>query len=147
MAEPARKAQLDAEGRGQHDDGMKFLTYDLIGHIYYGRTKDAQATIVADPDQVAMPEAVTLLTPLHVAIFREDDEVIAQLLQHPKVDLHAQDKFGRTPLDMLHYSHDEDIHLLVLEAYYPDTVRRIIDDEYDEARAAGRIKPFAPPKP
>lgn len=119
----------------------------LLTEIYADNTRDALSLIEKDPDQIAIPHSGTGLTPLHVAVFRENLTIVKELLKNSRADVFLKDEFGRSALDMLSYTTNETIHQVMLEAAYPDASRRLEDEVYDEARAAGDVRPLRPKNP
>ena len=82
--------------------------------MYFDRTERAKAIIEADPGQVNQQDPFTGLTPLHVAIFRQNVEVVRALVAHPRTDINLRDGFNRRPIDMCVYTRDEEMFLIVV---------------------------------
>ena len=104
-----RAARSLFEGRGARTQPLS-----LLQAVYFDRTERAKAIIEADPGQVNQQDPFTGLTPLHVAIFRQNVEVVRALVAHPRTDINLRDGFNRRPIDMCVYTRDEEMFLIVV---------------------------------
>jgi ankyrin repeat protein len=108
--------------------GAKTQPLSLIEAIYFDRTERAKAIIEADPDQVRQQEPFAGLTPLHVAIFRQNVEIVRVLVSHPRTDPNLIDGFNRRPIDMCVYTKNEEMFRLVKERTFRPALLRLDDD-------------------
>lgn len=100
--------------------GERLATYSLIRAVYFDDLKLAREILAADPDQVNRPDPYAGLTPLHIAIFRQNMKTMKLLCDHPNCNPHQKDNFDRTAVDMLVYTTDEGAFDLVMRRAYPD---------------------------
>lgn len=129
------------------DSGENRKKYALITAVYYERVEIAKALVLSDPDQINVQDPHSGLTPLHIAIFRQNRELVQLLAPHRQCDPMIRDAFNRRAVDMLDYTSDQFIFETVMDAAYPDALRELQDEAYDEAKATGRIVPFKPKEP
>lgn len=110
------------------DRGAKTKPLSLLEAVYFDRTERAKAIIEADPEQVRQQDTFAGLTPLHVAIFRQNVEVVRALVAHPRTDLSLVDGFNRRPIDMCVYTRNEEIFGLVVKRTFRAELLRLGDD-------------------
>lgn len=99
-----RAARSLFEGRGAKTEPLS-----LLEAVYFDRTELAKAIIEADPEQVRQQDPFAGLTPLHLAIFRQNAELVQLLAAHARTDISATDCFGRKPIDLCIYTLDDQI--------------------------------------
>lgn len=102
------------EGRG-----AKTAPLSLLEAVYFDRTERAKAIIEADPGQINQQDPFAGLTPLHVAVFRQNVEIVRMLVAHPRSDLSLADSFNRRAIDMCAYTGNEEIFRLVAQRTFP----------------------------
>lgn len=102
--------------------------------------------IESDPEQITAKDPFAGLTPLHIAIFRQNRELVEFIATHPKCDLFAKDNFGRTPIDMLDYTTDQVIFRAVVDNAYPDEAEEL-EEIAREYAAMGNVVPLKPEGP
>lgn len=105
-------ARFDPEG------GAMLSSYTLLRAIYMDKVAEAEAILKSNPEQINMGDPYASLTPLHVAIFRQNVEAVALLVNHSRCDVWRQDNFGRAPVDMLVYTANREIFDLVTNRSY-----------------------------
>ena len=105
-----RTARSLFEGRG-----AKTQPLSLLQAVYFDRTERAKVIIEADPEQINQQDPFTGLTPLHIAIFRQNVELVRALISHPMTDPNLADGFGRRAIDMCVYTRSEEMFHFVLE--------------------------------
>jgi hypothetical protein len=118
------------------DRSAKTQPLSLLEAVYFDRTERAKAIIEADPDQVRQQDPFAGLTPLHVAIFRQNVEVVRALVAHPRADLNLTDGFSRRPIDMCVYTRNEEMFRLVVERTFRAELLTLGGD--------GSVVPFKP---
>lgn len=104
-----RAARSLFEGRGARTQPLS-----LLQAVYFDRTERAKAIIEADPEQINQQDPFTGLSPLHVAIFRQNAEIVRALICHPRTDPSLADGFGRRAIDMCVYTRSEEMFLIVV---------------------------------
>jgi ankyrin repeat protein len=125
------------------DSGTDKKKYSLISAAYYDRTDTAKELIKSDPDQIYAQDPHSGLTALHIAVFRQNVELIEILSKHPRSDLSLKDAFGRRVVDMLEYTTNQQINDLIMEATYPDLMRDLKADDESE----NNVVTLRPPEP
>lgn len=95
------------------DSGVQLATYPLIRAVYNDRLDQARDILKASPEQINSQEPFAGLTALHIAIFRQNEEMVALLANHPSCDFTIKDNFQRTAADMLIYTQSTEIFNLV----------------------------------
>lgn len=98
--------------------GSKTQPLSLLEAVYFDRTDRAKAIIEVDPEQVSQQDPFAGLTPLHVAIFRQNVDIVRALVAHPRTDPSLADGFGRRAIDMCVYTSNDAIFRLVAERMY-----------------------------
>lgn len=98
------------------DDGHELARYPLIRAVYMDRLDQARAILAADPEQINVQQPFAGLTPLHIAIFRQNNEMVRLLTEHSRIEFSRTDNFGRMPTDMLKYVSDASVFETVM--YY-----------------------------
>lgn len=126
------------------DSGTSSAKLDLLATVYRDQTETALQLIASDPDQINEQDPYTGLTSLHIAIFRQNRDVVERLVHHRQTDLKRRDNFGRSIVDMLDYTADQMIFDWVIEAFYPEQVRSLDDESYEQGRSSGTIVPLNP---
>lgn len=94
--------------------GTERQPLSLLEAVYFDNTKRAKAIIEADPSQINQQDPFAGLTPLHIAIFRQNIEIVRTLVSHPRTDPNIEDGFHRKPIDICVYTVDEEIYSLVV---------------------------------
>ncbi|MEM8541605.1 MAG: ankyrin repeat domain-containing protein, partial [Pseudomonadota bacterium] len=125
------------------DSGTDKKKYALILAAYYDRTETAKKLIQSDPDQINRQDPHSGLTALHIAVFRQNIELVEILTKHPRTDLSLKDVFGRRIVDMLEYTTNQELFTLVIDATYPDLMRDLESDDADE----NNVVTLRPPEP
>ncbi len=127
------------------DSGIDRKLYRLIIAAYNDDTDKALALIEEDPDQINRQDPHSGLTALHIAIFRQNEELVTVLAQHPKTDARLKDAFGRRPVDMLDYTQNQEIFEVVMDATYPESMQELeaIRRE-DEGKTKADVLSFKP---
>ncbi len=129
------------------DSGPTRQKYPLIMAVYHNATDLAEKLIREDPAQINDQDPYAGLSPLHIAIFRQNVRIIGILLKQPTINLRLRDSFGRRAQDFLDYTVDPEIHRLITNACYPDAIRRLEDEALDQAIAEGKIVRWKPEEP
>lgn len=124
--------------------GVQLATYSLIRAVYNDRLDQARDILAASPEQINLQEPFAGLTALHIAIFRQNEEIVTLLANHPRCDLTLKDNFQRTAADMLVYTANSTIFGTVMRCAYPKQERIWSNDAYDEGKAAMRVVPLTP---
>jgi predicted N-acetyltransferase YhbS len=92
------------------------VTLDVLSAWDLGWRERAQALLLADPQQVNIRQGRRLATPLHMAVERNDADLLALLLSaHPDLSLKDGD-FQATPLEWARFLNRSEL-LLLLEYY------------------------------
>lgn len=86
------------------DGGAQLATYSLIRAVYNDRFDQARDILKANPEQINLQEPFAGLTALHIAIFRQNEDIVKLLADHPRCDITLKDNFQRTAADMLVYT-------------------------------------------
>ena len=129
------------------DRGSDLKSFSLLVAVYNDQL-DAAATILeTDPAQINSQDPYAGLTALHIAIFRQNQKMVRLLLEQAGIDVKIKDGFQRRPVDMLDYTLNQDIFDMVMDATYPDTMRALEDEAYDEGRADSSVVPLKPKGP
>lgn len=118
--------------------------YGLLRAAYNDETKKAITIVQTDPQQLNMRDPYAGLTPLHIAIFRSNFEIVGAIVQHPNTDLSVKDNFGRVSTDMLDYVTDQRLFELIMDVCFPDEMRALTDENFEQGMADGSIVPFRP---
>jgi len=126
------------------DDGPSTLTYPLLHAVFHERVEKAEQVIAADPNQLNSQDPFAGLTPLHIAIFRENRYLVNLIEKHPTTDFKLKDNFNRRAVDMLDYTADQTIFELIMDKTYPDLMRALESAEYEIGLSSAIIKPFKP---
>lgn len=100
------------------DSGESTAKLKLIQAVFFDRTKSALEIIKTDPDQINEQDPFAGLTPLHIAIFRQNVAVVDALTLHPITKPSIEDRFGRKPIDMCIYTNIDEIFDAVLKRTY-----------------------------
>lgn len=135
-----KKAPLHLEP----DSGAGLATYSLIRAVYMDKIDEARAILKANPDQLNSQEPFAGLTALHIAVFRQNERMVALLSDHPECDITLQDNFQRTAPDMLVYTANHAIFDTVMRRAYHDQERAWINEAFEDGRASGKIVPLRP---
>ncbi len=129
------------------DRGADLKTYSLLLAVYYDEFEKAQALLKSDPGQLNLQDPYAGLTALHIAIFRQNPKIVSLLLEQNGIDVKIKDGFQRRPVDMLDYTINQEIFDMVMDATYPDEMRALEDEAYDEGRADNSVVPLKPKGP
>ena len=98
--------------------GSRPARLPLLQAVYFDQTQTALSIIESDPAQINQQDPFAGLTPLHVAIFRQNTEVVRQIARHPVTNIGLKDRFGRSAADMCVYTKNEAITAAVFERAY-----------------------------
>ena len=112
--------QMKKLGKSFNEPKVDEKLYRLVQEVYYGRTEKALALIESDPDQINRQDPYSGLTPLNIAVFRQNEKVVQALIDHPVTNIHLKDNFGRTAYDMLDYNANQQVFLAVFNAFKPE---------------------------
>lgn len=99
--------------------GAKLSTYSLLRAVYMDKVEEAKVILAANADQINLGDPFAGLTPLHVAIFRQNEETVALLVDHPRCDVWQKDNFGRAAVDMLIYTANRAIFEKMMKRAHP----------------------------
>jgi hypothetical protein len=134
---PSLKPRLDSKRSSNRFNplgGAKLSTYSLLRAVYMDKAKEAEAILKADAGQINLGDPFAGVTPLHVAIFRQNENVVKLLVEHPRCDVWQKDNFGRTPIDMLVYNSNRTIFEMVMKRAYPGEDRVWADSDSGTAQ-------------
>jgi hypothetical protein len=123
------------------DRGSDLKTYSLLLAVYYDEFEKAQVLLKSDPGQLNLQDPYAGLTALHIAIFRQNPKIVNLSLEQDGIDVKIKDSFQRRPVDMLDYTVNQEIFDMVMDASYPDEMRALEDEAYDEGRADNSVVP------
>lgn len=126
------------------DSGQGLAAYALIRAVYMDRLDEARAILEADPGQINTQDPFAGLTPLHIAIFRQNAEMVKLLAEHPRCDLRIGDNFQRTAADMLIYTADKAIFETIMRRADPEQERAWADEVSERRIASGNVVPLRP---
>ena len=104
------------------DTGERTAKLSLFQEVFYDRTERALKIIETDPEQINLVDPFAGLTSLHVAIFRQNVDVVEAIAAHPVADLTIRDKFDRRPSDMCIYTRNDRIYSAVFERTYREEI-------------------------
>jgi len=125
-----------------NDRGRDLKAYSLIMAVYYENLQLTQSILKSEPDQINSQEPYADMSPIHVAIFRQNLEIVETLLKVPNIKLHQKDNFGREPIDMLDYTINQAIFESVLAATYPNEMNDLVVQISEETESDLKIIPF-----
>ena len=100
------------------DSGAQLATYSLIRAVYNDRFDQARDILKANPEQINLQEPFAGLTALHIAIFRQNEESVKLLANHPRCDVALRDNFQRTVADILLYTAKPAIFEVIMDRIY-----------------------------
>lgn len=129
------------------DRGSDLKRYQLLLAVYYDRLEQAQAILETDPDQLNLQDPYGGLTALHIAIFRQNPKMVRLLLGRREIDAQLADNFNRRAVDMLDYTVNQEIFEAVIEATYPDEMRGLEEEMFEEGVTDRTIVPLKPKGP
>lgn len=121
------------------DSGAQLATYSLIRAVYNDRITQARDILKANPEQINLQEPFAGLTALHIAIFRQNEEIVTLLAEHPRCDITLKDNFQRTAADMLVYTDKPAIFDIVMRRAYPE-LERVWSNETSAIRASAILQ-------
>ena len=98
--------------------GLGTAKLSLFEAVFFDRTKRALEIIEKDPEQINTVDPFAGLSTLHLAIFRQNSEVVSALCVHPVTKMDIEDRFGRKPIDMCVYTTNDAIFEAVLRRSY-----------------------------
>lgn len=127
------------------DDGLGLGVYPLIRAAYHDKLEQARDILKADPDQINTQDPYAGLSPLHIAIFRQNGEMVRLFTDSPRCDVSLKDNFQRAAADMLVYTSDPIIFDPVMRCAYPEQERQWAAASEDE-KGAGTVVSFKPPR-
>lgn len=130
------------ENRGS---GLK--KYPLLRAVYFDETERATKILAEDPDQLNLKDPFAGLTATHIAVFRGNETLVELFTKHPNYDPHIKDNFGRKAADMLDYTSNQQIFETMLDITYPDEMKELEDEEYEQGVSSGKILPLKPKEP
>ena len=123
--------------------GAQLATYSLIRAVYNDRLDQARDILKASPEQINNQEPFAGLTALHIAIFRQNEEMVVLLANHPRCDLTLKDNFQRTAADMLVYTAKQTIFDIVVRYAHPQQERAWNYGGSYESGPSGTVVPIA----
>lgn len=129
------------------DRGSDLKSFSLLLAVYNDQLDTATSILKADPAQLNIQDPYAGLTALHIAIFRQNPQMVRLLLDQTGIDVTIKDGFQRRPVDMLDYTVNQDIFDMVMDATYPDAMRALEDEAYDKGRADNSVVPLKPKGP
>ena len=94
--------------------------YKLIRATYFDRTETALELIENDPEQINRRDPYSGLTALHIAVFRQNEDIVRAIIDHPDHDISIKDKFGRRACEMLMYNRNSEIFTMVFNDTNPE---------------------------
>lgn len=127
--------------------GLSRSHYALILAAYEDQTETALKLIADDPEQINRQDPYAGLTALHIAIFRQNEDLVKALTRHPQTSAQLKDVFGRRAVDMLNYTINQAIFEAVITATYPEEMRALEDEAYEHGRRQGTVVPLRPKEP
>jgi ankyrin repeat protein len=127
--------------------GSDLKQYSLLLAAYHDEYDKAAAILKSGSDQLNVQDPYAGLTALHIAIFRQNPKIVSLLLEQDGIDIKIKDGFQRRPVDMLDYTVNQEIFEMVMDATYPDEMRALEDEAYDEGRADSSVVPLKPKGP
>ena len=107
----------------------------LFSAVYYDRTETALELIKTNPEQINVKDPYAGLTPIHIAIYRQNKKVVKALTEYPELDMQVKDVFDRLPVDMLDYTSNQEIFKMVMDAHSPESaaeLRQIYEEFIEE---------------
>jgi len=128
------------------DDGVQLATYSLIRAVYNDRIEQARDILGASPEQINLQEPFAGLTALHIAIFRQNVDIVKLLAEHPRCDLTLKDNFQRSAIDMLIYTANRAIFDTLMRRAYPEQERALESGDFRQKTAAGTVVQMRPKK-
>lgn len=114
------------------DSGESTAKLPLIIAVYFDRTQVALDIIRSDPEQINLPEPYAGLTPLHIAVFRQNIALVEAIARHPIAKPGIEDRFGRTAIDLCAYTSNDMIFRAIIERTYQSALIAL-DNEVDHA--------------
>jgi len=127
--------------------GSDLKAFSLLLAVYNDQFEEAKAILKADPAQLNRQDPYACLTALHITIFRQNPKTVRLLLGQDGIDVTIKDGFQRQPVDMLDYTVNQEIFDMVMDATYPDEIRALENEAYDEGRADNSVVPLKPKGP
>jgi len=119
-------------------------THRLIRAVFNELVQESKIIIDESPEQLNTQDPFAGLTPLHIAIFKQNISLIRMIANHQTTNFKLKDNFGRIAADMLEYTADQEIFELVMDRTYPDLMNALESEEYEAGLSSGSIKPFKP---
>ena len=116
--------------------GPQTAKQSLFRAVYNDETERARQIIETDPEQINFQDPYAGLTPLHVAVFRQNVAIATLIARHPVTDISARDQFGRRPIEMCIYTLNEEIHEAVFSRTYQAALIELENPD------PTKIKPF-----
>lgn len=129
------------------DRGADIKTFSLLLAVYNDQFEAAKSILRADPAQLNSQDPYAGLTALHIAIFRQNPKTVRLLLDQNGIDVTIKDGFQRRPVNMLDYTVNQEIFGMVMDATYPEEMRALDDEAYDQGRADNSVVPLKPKGP
>ena len=129
------------------DQGSGLKKYPLLRAVYFDDTEKATRILVDNPDQLNLPDPFGGLTATHIAVFRENETLVELFTKHPQYRPHIKDNFDRKAVDMLDYTVNQQIFEMIIDATYPDEMRALEDEAFEEGMVGGDVVPFKPREP
>jgi hypothetical protein len=109
---PKPKQRITTQVVWNRDPGEVFKKKSLILAVYNDKTDEALQIIDVAPEQINSQDPYAGLTPMHIAIFRENIAIVQRIAKHPEFDKTITDNFGRRMVDMLDYTANRKIQSL-----------------------------------
>lgn len=126
------------------DSGAQLATYSLIRAVYNDRFEQARDILKANPEQINLQEPFAGLTALHIAIFRQNEDIVTLLAEHPRCDIAIKDNFQRTAADMLVYTANQAVFDTVMCRAYTDQERAWLEEASGESVVSRVVLPLRP---
>jgi ankyrin repeat protein len=117
--------------------GSETANLPLIEAVYFDNFDRARAIVGNDPEQLNTQDPFAGLTPLHIAIFRQNADMVDLIASHPRTDMHLRDNFQRRPIDMCIYVSQQAIFDLIVRRTYPGVIQSLSDPD-----GSGPVTPF-----
>lgn len=99
--------------------GPGLAALSLFRAVYMDDAEEAARILGANPGQLNSQDPFAALTPLHVAILRQNERNVRLLTGHAQCDPFIEDNFGRRAVDMLAYTTNGAIFEMVMTRAYP----------------------------
>ncbi len=126
MNNETNKEESQARMLGQfNEEKIDKSKLRLFAAVYYDRTESALELIKTNPEQINEKDPFAGMTAIHIAIYRQNKAIVRALTEHPKLDMQVKDTFDRLPVDMLDYTQNQEIFIMVMDAHNPDSAAEL----------------------